>query len=445
MQELLRQLPSVDAVAGRIEAAFRGVPRRVLVEEARRVIEELRGRVLAGELAQVPDPGPLIERAIRQLIGPSQVRVINATGVILHTNLGRAPLAGTEPLEGYTNLEYDVAEGRRGKRDAHVAGLLEAAAGRARRHPQQQRRRGLPGAARAGRREGSDCLPRRADRDRRRLPHSRHHGPLGRDARARWAPPTAPASRIIEQAISPNTALLLRVHPSNFRIRGFTGRPELGELVELARERGLPLYEDLGSGCLVDLRPYGIEEPLATASLKAGADLVSFSGDKLLGGPQAGIVAGTEDLVRRIRRNPMYRALRLDKLILRALETTLRHLLLEQWDQVPVLRMLAQTPDTIRLRARGLLELWAHPGAALVRGESLLGGGSTPGETLPTWLISLEGDDVVAWERSLREHRPPVIARIDEGRLLLDLRTVAEEEEPVLLAALRSAGEMLVP
>ena len=193
---------------------------------------------------------------------------------------------------GYSNLEYDLAAGRRGKRDTHIAGLLE-------------RLLGAPGIAvnnnaaaiflalnelAAGRR--SDGLARRADRDRRRLPHPGHHGALGRACCARWAPPTAPTSTTTATAINERTRLLLRVHPSNFRIEGFTARPALGELAALGRERGIPVYEDLGSGCVVDLRAFGIDEPLVSDSLQAGADLVSFSGDKLLGGPQAGILAG---------------------------------------------------------------------------------------------------------------------------------------------------------
>jgi L-seryl-tRNA(Ser) seleniumtransferase len=237
-------------------------------------------------------------------------------------------------------------------------------------------------------------------------------------------------------ALSERARLLLRVHPSNFRIEGFTARPSIEELAALARERQIPLYEDLGSGCMADLRAFGIEEPLAAASLRAGASLVSFSGDKLLGGPQAGILAGHPELVSRLRRNPMFRALRADKLACQALEATLRHVLLEQWDQVPALRMIRQSADEIRARAERLL---AQVRGTLTPGESVIGGGSTPGQPLPTCLIALDTADPAGAERRLRQGDPPVIARIERDRLLLDLRTVFPEEEEALVAAVRRA------
>jgi L-seryl-tRNA(Ser) seleniumtransferase len=242
------------------------------------------------------------------------------------------------------------------------------------------------------------------------------------------------------EAINERTRLLLRVHPSNFRIEGFTARPEMRELAALARERSLPLYEDLGSGCLVDLKPFGIEEPLAGDSFRDGADLVSFSGDKLLGGPQAGILAGKPDLVARLRRNPMFRALRLDKVIYQSLETTLRHLVLEQYDRIPALRMLRTSAEVIRGRAAALLARLKPSGpewlVELRAGHSVAGGGSTPLQTLDTWLIAIRVPNVVVFECELRRHVPPVVARIEEDTLLLDLRTVLEDEEEELISAL---------
>jgi L-seryl-tRNA(Ser) seleniumtransferase len=238
------------------------------------------------------------------------------------------------------------------------------------------------------------------------------------------------------EAINHRTRLLLRVHPSNFRMQGFTARPELRELAALGRERGIPVYEDLGSGCLVDLRPYGIDEPLVSESLAAGADLVSFSGDKLLGGPQAGIVAGNRELIARLRKNPIFRALRLDKLVCEALEATLRNLVLERWDAVPTLSMIRQTSDTIQARADELLRRSGIRGT-IVPGESVIGGGATPQQSIATWLIAVECPDATAAERRLREGQPPVIARIENDRLLLDLRTVFPEEETEVIAALR--------
>jgi L-seryl-tRNA(Ser) seleniumtransferase len=241
-------------------------------------------------------------------------------------------------------------------------------------------------------------------------------------------------------AIGERTRLLLRVHPSNFRIQGFTARPELGELVALGRERGLPVFEDLGSGCMVDLRPFGIDEPLVPASLEAGVDLVSCSGDKLLGGPQAGILAGKAELVTRLRRNPLFRALRLDKLIYQALETTLRLLLLERWDEIPVLAMIRQPAAAIRARAEALLAQLPELHAEIVSGASVIGGGATPEQSIPTWLISIECPSAAVAERQLRAADPPVVARIEKDRLLLDLRTVLADEEASLLRALAAIG-----
>jgi L-seryl-tRNA(Ser) seleniumtransferase len=229
------------------------------------------------------------------------------------------------------------------------------------------------------------------------------------------------------------------VHPSNFRIEGFTARPELGELVALGKERGIPVYEDLGSGCVADLRAFGVEEPLVADSLRAGVSLVSFSGDKLLGGPQAGILAGEQQLVARLRRNPMFRALRVDKLIYQALETTLRNLLLERWDQIPSLRMISESRDQLRTRSEHFAQRLEGLRVELAEGTSLIGGGSTPEQPLPTWLIVIDCPDVVQAEKRCRAADPPVIARIEDGRLLLDLRTVSPSEEEELARVILQA------
>jgi L-seryl-tRNA(Ser) seleniumtransferase len=236
-------------------------------------------------------------------------------------------------------------------------------------------------------------------------------------------------------AIGERTRLILRVHPSNFHVQGFTGKPSLGEVAGLARERGIPLYEDLGSGCVIDLRPYGVEEPVVRESIEAGVDLVSFSGDKLLGGPQAGILAGRADLITRIRRNPMFRALRVDKLAYLALETTLRNVLLRRYDRIPAIAMIMQTAGQLHARAD---RLGKTLGCDVIEGRSVIGGGSTPAQSLPTWLLALNGDAVVLEER-LRAGEPPVIARIEDDRVVLDLRTVAADEEEQLIAAVNQA------
>ena len=242
-------------------------------------------------------------------------------------------------------------------------------------------------------------------------------------------------------AINDRTRVMLRVHPSNFRMTGFTARPSLSELVQLGRERGIPVYEDLGSGCIVDLREYGVNEPLAQDSIAAGANLISFSGDKLLGGPQAGIIAGDADLVARVRRNPLFRALRQDKLFHQAMETTLRHILLGEYDCVPTLRMIRMTAAEIRQRAEGT---GGTPGAVvrthirICDGESVIGGGATPEQPIPTCLIVIENRDAVAEERRLRSNDPPIIARIERDRVVLDLRTVLPEEEDDTLQAVQA-------
>jgi len=229
----------------------------------------------------------------------------------------------------------------------------------------------------------------------------------------------------------------MRVHPSNFRITGFTARPELRELVALGRERGIPVYEDLGSGCVVDLRAFGVDEPLVRESIEAGVDLVSFSGDKLLGGPQAGILAGRDEIVARLRRNPLFRALRLDKLIYQTLGDTLRALVLERWEQVPAIAMIRQPADQIRARAEVIAA--KIPGAEVRPGQSVIGGGATPEQSIDTWVIAI-ACDAVDVERRLRANDPPVVARIEDGKLILDLRTVSRDDEAELAGALERSG-----
>ena len=214
------------------------------------------------------------------------------------------------------------------------------------------------------------------------------------------------------------------------------------ELAALAKERGVPLYEDLGSGCVADLRAFGVEEPLVADSIRAGVNLVSFSGDKLLGGPQAGILAGDAGLIARLRRNPMFRALRLDKLIYQALETTLRNLVLERWDQIPALRMISQSSEELRARSERLLGRLDGLRASVIEGSSVIGGGSTPGQPLQSWLIAIDCADVVEAERRCRLSDPPVVARIEDGRLLLDLRTVFANEEDELARVIRAACDL---
>jgi L-seryl-tRNA(Ser) seleniumtransferase len=433
----LRELPSVHEVLSRLDALLARYPRALVVEEARRVLEARRAGIRAGIGADESSIETEIEWALDRLARPSLRRVINATGVVLHTNLGRAPLGPQQAIAGYSNIEYDLAAGKRGKRDTHVGELLD-------------RLLGCPAIAVNNNAAaiylalnelaaGHEVIVSRGELveigDGFRIPEI-----MARSGAVLREVGTTNRTGIQDyrDAINESTRLLLRVHPSNFRIQGFTARPGLGELVAVGRERGIPVYEDLGSGCVVDLRPFGVDEPLVRESLNSGADLVSFSGDKLLGGPQAGIVAGKADLVARLRRNPMFRALRLDKLIYQALENTLRALVLEQWERIPALRMIRMSGEELRVRAERMVESMPGIEARIEPGESVIGGGSTPEQSIPTWLIAIQPADVVAAERKLRAGDPPVIARIEDERLLVDLRTVFPEEEEELRRALQA-------
>jgi L-seryl-tRNA(Ser) seleniumtransferase len=431
----LRQLPPVDDVLARLAHLLGQFPRPLVVAEVRRALEESRGAIAAG---RDPEPvEPRVERALKQLAEPSLQRVINATGVVLHTNLGRAPMGQAPAITGYSNLEYDLVSGRRGKRDVHLSPLLESLLG-------------APGIAVNNNAAavflalnelaaGHEVVVSRGELieigDGFRIPEI-----MARSGAILREVGTTNRTRVDDYraAIHERTRLLLRVHRSNFRMEGFTAQPSLEELVALGHERGIPVYEDLGSGCLVDLRPYGIDEPLAQESLRAGADLISFSGDKLLGGAQAGILAGKAEIVARLRRNPMFRALRAGKFIYQALETTLRNLLLERRDRIPALWMIQQSSGEIRRRAERVMAKVTGLDAELVEGRSVIGGGSTPAQSVPTWLISIAHQELVEFERRLRTGRPPVVARIEKDRLLLDLRTVFPEEEDELAEALQA-------
>jgi len=437
-QEKLRALPSVDQVVAGLAHLEGRFPRRLIVDETRRVLEAMRQEIRAGLPVERESVGERVERGLEQLETPSLRRVINGTGVVLHTNLGRAPLPQFQPLVGYSNLEYDLGRGERGKRDAHVAQLVE-------------RLLGAPGIAVNNNAAaiylalnelaaGFEVIVSRGELieigDGFRIPEiMQRSGAILREVG------TTNRTRIEDyrDAINDRTRLLLRVHPSNFRMEGFTARPELRELVGLGAERGIPVYEDLGSGCLADLRKFGIHEPLVADSIRAGVNLVSFSGDKLLGGPQAGILAGDERLVTRLRRNPMFRALRLDKLIYQALETTLRNVLLERWDQIPALTMIALSVSELRTRVERLAGSVRGLRVEIIEGSSVIGGGATPEQPLPSCLLAVECMDVVNAEQRLRANDPPVIARVEEGRLLFDLRTVFPSEDNELGRAILDA------
>jgi L-seryl-tRNA(Ser) seleniumtransferase len=430
----LRTLPSVHEVLERLPPLLAQYPRPLVVAEVRSALEAARQDLRAGH-SPAASIETRVEEALAALARPSLRRVINATGVVLHTNLGRAALGPTEILPGYCNLEYDLEAGRRGKRDTHIAPLLERLLGAAAIAVNNNAAAIFLALHELA--AGGEVVVSRGELieigDGFRIPEI-----MARSGAAVREVGTTNRTRIEDyrEALNEHTRLLLRVHPSNFRMLGFTARPELRELVALGRERGVPVYEDLGSGCVADLRPFGIDEPLVADSLSQGPDLVSFSGDKLLGGPQAGILAGKPEIVTRLRRNPMFRALRLDKMVYQALEAALRNLLFERWDQIPALAMIRQSRQDVRARAEHFLQRAALP-ADLVDGFSVIGGGATPEQSIQTCLIAFSPENVVDAEQRLRAGDPPVVARIENQKLLVDLRTVSPNEEAALAAALQ--------
>lgn len=378
---------------------------------------------------------------------PSLRRVINATGVIVHTNLGRAPLADAalarlrELGPGYSNLEYDLERGSRGSRSVHAEALLT-------------RLTGAEAAAVVNNNASATLLMLAALAAGREVVISR--GELVEIGGGFRIPDVLAQSRALLRevgttnrtraadyaaALGERTALILRVHPSNFRIEGFTERPSLESLVALGRRFNVPVVEDLGSGAMI---PLVADEPVVSASIDAGADVVCFSGDKLLGGPQAGIMVGRAALLQKIRSHPLMRALRVDKLTYAALEATLiEYLAGRAAETVPVVRMLSLTVEQIGARTRALAARIHGRGdwqVEIIDGRSTIGGGSAPGIELPTRLIALSRGDESAedLERFLRRADPPIVARIHDDRVVIDLRTVAPEEDEILARILSS-------
>jgi L-seryl-tRNA(Ser) seleniumtransferase len=466
--ESLRSLPSIDWMLARmlgtqLSAEFgRDRVRDLLREITDEIRRELASRELASITGDTEDEGGLAtrltleiekrleSRAARERT-PSLRRVINATGVIIHTNLGRAPLAASaiEAVSNvagyYSNLEYDVDAGERGRREQHCRDLMARLTGSEAAVVVNNNAAAVllvlntladGGEVVVSRGElieigGSFRIPDVMEKSGARL---REVGTTNR-------------TRIqdYQRAINEHTRLILRVHPSNFRIVGFTERPTTEEVAELARKAGIPSFEDLGSGCLIDFSSWGVkDEPVVADSLKAGISVVSFSGDKMLGGPQAGIIAGATDLVQRIAKNPLMRALRCDKMTYAALEHTLR--LYERGQallRIPVVRAITATREQLEERAVRFRDaVHAQTGGritpGLEDGDSVIGGGSAPEVKLPTVLIAIEDTELSAAdiERSLRTAALPIISRAERGRVLLDLRTVAEDEEPFIVKAL---------
>jgi L-seryl-tRNA(Ser) seleniumtransferase len=460
--EMLRTVPSVDEVMLRpgVAALCGEMRREFVVDVVREVLGKMRREILDGNSpwAGVGAADVITERvtaAVRRELRGSLREVINATGVVLHTNLGRAPLTEAVAEEvrrtatRYSNLEYDVAAGARGKRDVHTARMIERLTG-AEAAVVVNNCAAAVLLTLAALARGGEVVVSRGELieigDGFRIPEiMEQSGATLREVG------TTNRTRIedYESAIGDRTRVLLRVHPSNFKVTGFTEKPEVRELIALGERAGLPVVEDLGSGCLESLATSGISEPTARASVEAGFSLVLFSGDKLLGGPQAGIIAGKKDLVAKVRRHPLFRALRVDKLTIAALEATLREYL-RGGDGAPALRMIRASAEEIGARAVGLrdavLAKLGDAGTArleIVDGESLVGGGSTPEQSLATKVLRVKSGRYSAGDLEerlrLSETHTTVVARIDEDAVVMDLRTVFAEQEKELAEALVAA------
>jgi L-seryl-tRNA(Ser) seleniumtransferase len=444
-----RSLPAVDALVRDVERRLNGdaLPRELLVALARATLDETRRSVGAGGGA--PNLEAIAETVVaraRDAARPSLRPLINATGVILQTNLGRAPLSEAALAamravgQGYSNLEYDLEAGARGSRYTHLAALLA-------------RLTGAEAALAVNNNAAAIYLALTALASGREVIVSRGQAvEIGGGFRIPDVLRQSGAALVevgttnrtyaadFEAAITERSALLLRVHTSNFQLTGFVHETPLAEMVAVGRARGVAVLDDLGSGTLLPTAPHGLApEPTVQESVAAGADLVTFSGDKLLGGPQAGLIVGRAELVERLRRHPLARALRVDKTTIAGLEATLLAYL-RGWahEEIPVWRMIAARPEGLRARAERIA---TRLGAEVVGCASAVGGGSLPGQTLPSYAVAVDVPDPEALARALRLGEPAVVARIAEGRLLLDVRTVLPEQDEWLVTALRRVGE----
>lgn len=448
MMTSLRELPSVDRVVLLAEQQAVDLPRPLLVEQARRAIEQARQALIGGRAA--PALHELVAAtlaAARTRTQPSLVPVINASGVIIQTNLGRAPLsrAALDAMQrvgtGYSNLEYNLDAGERGSRSVHLNELL-------------CRLTGAEAALAVNNNAAAIYLVLIALANGREVIVSRGQAvEIGGGFRIPDVLRQSGATLVevgttnrtyahdYTRAINERTALVLRVHTSNFRLMGFVHETPLHELANAAHTHGIPILDDLGSGTLLPTAPYGLTpEPTVQESVAAGADLVTFSGDKLLGGPQAGLIVGRADLIAGLKQHPLARALRVDKTTIAGLEATLlSYVCGRAVQELPVWRMITATLDSLQQRAERLQARIKD--AEIVACESAVGGGSLPGDTLPSRGVTLPGVSPDRLSECLRRGTPAVVGRILDDQLVLDIRTIAEDEEEALIAAVQRAME----
>ena len=444
-----RDLPSVDVLLGdeRVRALSAEYSGDTVIALVREELDASRDAIGRGEAAPALDAlVEAIEKRARAALTPTLRPAINATGVIIHTNLGRAPLsdetieAMTSIARGYSNLEFDLEKGARGSRHTHL-------------EEQLRRLTGAQAAMAVNNNAAAVLLALTALASGREVIISRSQlveiggGFRIPDVMAQSGARLAEVGttnrtylRDYEAAIGDETGALMRVHASNFKVVGFTASVSIAELAMLARERKVALIDDVGSGCLLDTTQFGLPpEPTPQASLEAGADIVLFSGDKLLGGPQAGLIVGTRAVIEKLKHHPLARALRMDKASIAGLAATLDHYLKDEaLEKIPVWRMMAMPVDDIGTRAQG----WADEiHAGVIDGRSMIGGGSLPDEGLPTRLLAIPtdgGSAADALARRLRENDPPIIARIERDHVLLDPRTVDPGEDAAVIAALKA-------
>jgi len=448
----LRNIPSVEQIIQSHTAIDLMVRygRPLTVDAIRFILNQVRARFKSGEITALPLKDLILAQTESTLIAwtnPTLVHVINASGVILHTNLGRAPLSDTalRAMEnisrGYSNLEYDLEKGLRGSRLIHAESILQILTG-------------AEAAVVVNNNASAILLALSALANKKRVIISRSQlVEIGGGFRMPDVMKQSGAKLVevgatnkvrlsdYREALEEPAALVMHAHRSNFKIVGFTEEPELQKIVELAHRSGVPMMDDLGSGALYDTAKYGLaHEPTVQESLAAGMDIVCFSGDKLLGGPQAGIIIGKADLIAKIKKHPLARAVRADKTCLAGLTATLLHYLKDEAERkVPILKMMSFTLNNLRTRA----ERWADEVGAgqVVEGESTVGGGSLPGESMPTFLLSLEVESAERFLKLLRRDHPPIIARTENNKILLDPRTVLPEQDQALITGVKKALE----